>query len=55
MTKRKLRKGTQLSLANPKNVGRPVIHDLGICHIKREEIKGVKIFMIFRSKIALSP
>ena len=42
MTKRKLRKGTQLSLANPKNAGRPAIHDLGIRHIKREEIRGTR-------------
>ena len=42
MTKRKLRKGTQLSLANPKNAGRPAIRERGIRHIKREEIKGLR-------------
>ena len=42
MTKRKLRKGTQLKLTNPKNAGRPAIYDRGIRHIKREEIKGLR-------------
>ncbi|MFA6236406.1 MAG: transposase [Bacteriovorax sp.] len=37
MTK-KLRKGTQFKLTNPKNAGRPTIHDKGIRHIRREEI-----------------
>lgn len=35
---KKMRKGTQLKLTNPKNAGRPAIHDRGIRHIKREEI-----------------
>lgn len=35
---KKLRKGTQFKLTNPKNAGRPAIHDLGIRHIRREEI-----------------
>jgi REP element-mobilizing transposase RayT len=39
MTKRKIRKGKQLSLTNPKNAGRPAIHDKGIRHRKREEIE----------------
>ena len=42
MTKRKLRKGTQLSFANPKNAGRPAIYDRGIRHTKREEIIGAR-------------
>lgn len=36
---KKLRKGTQLKLTNPKNAGRPALHDRGIRHIKREEIR----------------
>jgi Transposase IS200 like len=36
---RKMRKGTQLKLTNPKNAGRPAIHDIGIRHIKRAEIR----------------
>lgn len=35
---KKIRKGTQLKLTNPKNAGRPAIHDRGIRHTKREEI-----------------
>ena len=42
MTKRKLRKGAQLTLTNPKNAGRPAIHDRGIRHIKREEIRSTR-------------
>lgn len=36
---KKIRKGTQLKLTNPKNAGRHAIHDIGIRHIKRPEIK----------------
>ena len=37
--KRKLlRKGSQLKLTNPKNAGRPALHDIGIRHVKRAEI-----------------
>ena len=36
---KKIRKGTQLKLTNPKNAGRPAIHDIGIRHIKRAEIR----------------
>ena len=36
---KKLRKGTQLKLTNPKNAGRPAIHDKGIRHTRREEIR----------------
>jgi hypothetical protein len=39
MTKKKMRKGKQLSLTNPKNAGRPSIHDKGIRHRKREELE----------------
>ncbi|MBC7427185.1 MAG: transposase [Bacteriovorax sp.] len=35
---KKIRKGFQLKLTNPKNAGRPAIHDQGIRHTKREEI-----------------
>ena len=35
---KKLKKGTQLKLTNPKNAGRRAIHDKGIRHTKREEI-----------------
>lgn len=35
---KKIKKGTQLKLTNPKNAGRPAIRDKGIRHIKREEI-----------------
>ena len=35
---KKIKKGTQLKLTNPKNAGRPAIHDKGIRHTKREEI-----------------
>lgn len=35
---KKIRKGIQLSLINPKRAGRPAIHDKGIRHRKREEI-----------------
>ena len=42
MTKKKIRKGKQLSLTNPKNAGRPAIHDKGIRHRKREEIKRAR-------------
>ena len=35
---KKIRKCTQLKLTNPKNAGRPAIHDIGIRHTKREEI-----------------
>lgn len=34
----KIRKGTQLTLTNPKRAGRPAIHDKGIRHRKRELI-----------------
>lgn len=37
---KKLRKGTQLKLTNPKNAGRPAIFDKGIRHTSREEIRG---------------
>jgi REP element-mobilizing transposase RayT len=37
-SKRKIRKGKQLSLTNPKNAGRPAIHDKGIRHCTRAEI-----------------
>jgi hypothetical protein len=37
---KKIRKGTQLKLTNPKNAGRPAIHDKGIRHTKREAILG---------------
>jgi hypothetical protein len=37
-SKRKIRKGKQLSLTNPKNAGRPAIHDKGIRHCARAEI-----------------
>ena len=40
--KKKIRKGTQLKLTNHKNAGRPALRDIGIRHIKREEIKGAK-------------
>ena len=36
--KKPLRKGKQLSLTNPKNAGRPAIHDIGIRHCRRAEI-----------------
>jgi len=36
---KKIRKGTQMKLTNPKNAGRPAIHDIGIRHIKRAEIR----------------
>ena len=36
---KKLRKGTQLKLTNPKNAGRTAIYDKGIRHTKREEIR----------------
>jgi len=36
---KKIPKGTQLKLTNPKNAGRRAIHDRGIRHIEREEIK----------------
>ena len=36
---KKLRKGTQLKLENPKNAGRPAIHDKGIRHTSRQEIR----------------
>lgn len=36
---RKIRKGTQLKLTNPRNAGRPAIHDIGIRHVKRAEIR----------------
>ncbi len=35
---KKLRKGTQLKLTNPKNAGRRAIHDRGIRHLTREKI-----------------
>lgn len=35
---KKLRKGRQLKLNNPKNAGRKAIHDKGIRHTSREEI-----------------
>ena len=35
---KKIRKGTQLKLTNPKNAGRPAIQDRGIRHTKREVI-----------------
>ena len=35
---KKIRKGTQLKLTNPKNAGRAAIHDRGIRHTKREAI-----------------
>lgn len=35
----KIKKGTQLSLLNPKRAGRPAIHDKGIRHISRPRIK----------------
>jgi REP element-mobilizing transposase RayT len=35
---KKIRKGTQLSLTNPKRAGRPAIQDKGIRHRKREVI-----------------
>jgi hypothetical protein len=35
---KKIRKGTQLKLTNPKNAGRPAIRDKGIRHTRREEI-----------------
>lgn len=35
----KIKKGTQLSLINPKRAGRPAIHDKGIRHISRPRIK----------------
>lgn len=35
---KRLRKGTQLKLTNPKNAGRKAIHDKGIRHIERELI-----------------
>jgi hypothetical protein len=34
-----IRKNTQLKLTNPKNAGRKAIHDKGIRHIQREEIR----------------
>jgi REP element-mobilizing transposase RayT len=37
--KKRIRKGTQLKLTNPKNAGRPAIQDRGIRHTKREEIR----------------
>ena len=37
--KKKLKKGTQLKLTNPKNAGRKPIHDKGIRHTTREEIR----------------
>ena len=36
---KKIRKGTQLKLTNPKNAGHPAIHDIGIRHIKRAKIR----------------
>jgi REP element-mobilizing transposase RayT len=36
---KKLRKGTQLTLSNWKRAGRTAIHDKGIRHISREDIK----------------
>ena len=39
MSKKKIRKGKQLTITNPKNAGRPAIHDIGIRHIIREEIR----------------
>ena len=50
MTKKKMRKGKQLSLTNPKNAGRPAIHDKGIRHRKREELEdiGAYIFKYFQ-------
>jgi hypothetical protein len=36
---KKMRKGTQLKLTNPKNAGRPAIHDISTRHIKRAEIR----------------
>ena len=36
---KKIRKGTQLKLTNPKNAGRPAIHDIGIRYIKRAHIR----------------
>jgi REP element-mobilizing transposase RayT len=42
MAKKKLRKGSQLSLINPKNAGRPALHDKGIRHRKREIIERPK-------------
>ena len=38
MKKGIIRKGTQLKLTNPKNAGRPAIHDIGIRHIKRVKL-----------------
>ena len=35
---KKIKKGTQLKLTNPKNAGRPAIYDKGIRHTKREVI-----------------
>jgi hypothetical protein len=37
---RKIRRGTQLKLTNPKNAGRPAIRDKGIRHTRREEINA---------------
>jgi hypothetical protein len=37
---KKIRKGTQLKLTNPKNSGKKAIHDKGIRHTKREDIRG---------------
>jgi hypothetical protein len=39
MKLKNIRKNTQLKLTNPKNAGRKAIHDKGIRHIKREEIR----------------
>ena len=38
MKRKQLRIGAQLKLTNPKNAGRPALHDRGIRHTKREEI-----------------
>ena len=39
---KKIRKGTQFKLTNPKNAGRPAIHDIGIRHTRREEISRAR-------------
>ena len=36
--KKRIRKGSQIKLINPKNAGRKALHDKGIRHTKREEI-----------------